>query len=113
MPTVKEVIEDLQKMDPDEHIAAHVWSTEDVFGRAREDGFCLTQEQANNVIDNVRQELDSELGITWDTISSAIDDTTDKRECTHADEDAEGYQSECWGCPLFKGVKHGDVPKMP
>jgi hypothetical protein len=77
MPTVKDYIEKLQRdFKPEDHIAVHLWQTADVIGYAENEmkGIVVTQEEADNIIDNIHSHLDSEHGITWDTLHSAIAD---------------------------------------
>lgn len=105
MPTVKECIEHLQSYNPEDIIAHVIWTTEDVFQTAKENGVCLTQEQADEVIEAVDHHHDAELGITWDTLRCHIDDVQSPAECPFRKED-EGHSSDdrnCYECPQFKG----------
>jgi hypothetical protein len=72
------LIEQLQKhWKPDDHVAAALWSVEDVFDQAEnnhEPSVKLTREQAEEIIDHVDRKQDASLGITWDTLDAYIDD---------------------------------------
>ncbi len=74
MPTVREVIEHLQGLDPDSHIATAIWTEEDVIGYAENemDGIKVSTEQAREILDDLDRHQDAELGITWGSICSAI-----------------------------------------
>ncbi|MBI2836121.1 MAG: DUF1380 family protein [Chloroflexi bacterium] len=76
MPTVQEIIERLQRQyNPDEHVAVHIWCEEDVLGKAEELGYLCTKEEAQEILDDIHQHIDCELGITWDTLACYIQDT--------------------------------------
>jgi hypothetical protein len=74
MPTVASVIEHLQGYKPDEHIATAIWSEEDVLGRAKELKKKITHKQAQDILDDIEQHHDAELGICWMTLDCAIQD---------------------------------------
>ena len=59
---------------PDEHLAVHIWSSDDVREAAQELEAELSQEDITNILDNLDNNIDSELGISWDTLRSAIED---------------------------------------
>lgn len=48
------------------------WSTDDVIAQAEEDGFLITREQAREVLTQLEQNFDAQVGINWTTISSVI-----------------------------------------
>lgn len=58
----------------DEHVAVAIWSEQDVFERARENGLKVTREQAQEVIDQMDRHQDAEIGLTWTTIDYLLDD---------------------------------------
>lgn len=74
MPTVASVIEHLQGYKPDEHIATAIWSEEDVLGRAKELRKKITRKQAQEILDEIEQHHDAELGISWATLDCAIEE---------------------------------------
>ena len=53
---------------------AHVWQVEDVFESARRAGKPITREDAVEVLHEVFDHLDSDLGITWMTLDVALED---------------------------------------
>jgi hypothetical protein len=53
---------------------AHVWQVEDVFESARRAGKPITREDAVEVLQEVFDHLDSDLGITWMTLDIALED---------------------------------------
>jgi hypothetical protein len=53
---------------------AHVWQVEDVFESARRSGKPITREDAVEVLHEVFDHLDSDLGITWMTLDVALED---------------------------------------
>jgi len=59
---------------PNDHIAAHLWCSEDVFQVAGEIGGTITKKDANEIIDQIDRHIDSEFGITWDTIKCILQD---------------------------------------
>ena len=55
-------------------VALHVWSRDDVIGLAREMGKNISQDDADEILSNIERHVDSELGITWQTLRYAIGD---------------------------------------
>ena len=53
---------------------AHVWQVEDIFESARRAGKPITREDATEVLHEVFDHLDSDLGITWMTLDVALED---------------------------------------
>ncbi len=53
---------------------AHVWQVEDLFESARRAGKPITREDAAEVLLEVFDHLDSDLGITWMTLDVALED---------------------------------------
>ncbi len=71
----KDLIQKLKEWyKPDDHLAVHIWCIDDVLGTADEMGVKLTIDDANNIIDDIDRHIDSELGITWETIKCSIED---------------------------------------
>ncbi len=54
---------------------AVIWDRSDVLGKAWERGMLLTNEQADDLLEDLRHCHDPELGITWTTIECALDET--------------------------------------
>lgn len=74
-PTVKEVIEHLQRYKQSkQHIATAIWSEDDVLERAKERNIKITRKQAQDIIDRIDHKQDATTGITWDTIDCYLDD---------------------------------------
>ena len=72
---VAEMIRKLQEMNPTDHVCAMpFWTAEDVIGYAKNEmgGVVVTLEEANNILDDMEDHCDCELGITWLTIDNAI-----------------------------------------
>ena len=53
---------------------AHVWQVEDVFESARRAGKPITREDAVEILHEVFDHLDSDLGITWMILDIALED---------------------------------------
>lgn len=53
---------------------AIVWDRSDVLGKAWARGKLLTNEQADDLLDDLRRQHDPELGVTWTTIECALDE---------------------------------------
>lgn len=74
MPTVASVIEHLKTYHPDEHIAAPIWTETDVLITAKERHQSISMEQAQSILDQLDSNHNAEIGITWDSINSALDE---------------------------------------
>lgn len=76
MTTVKEHLESMKDLykNPDEHIAVHLWSADDVLGKALDMKIKISKRKANDIIDNIHRHCDSSLGITWTTIECALEE---------------------------------------
>ena len=75
MPTIKEYIEQLQRLySQDETVAVHLWHTDDVIGLAKEMGYELTKNQAAEIIEDIHSHIDCEFGVTWMTVQVNIED---------------------------------------
>lgn len=55
---------------------AHVWQVEDVLEAAHRAEKPITRADARGILEQVFHDLDSELGITWQTIDNALDQYT-------------------------------------
>lgn len=77
MPTVKDYIEQLQNLyKPDDVIAVHLWQVDDVLGKAEEMEVKLSKGDAEDIIETIHSHIDSEFGITWETIVTTIQNNT-------------------------------------
>jgi len=72
MSTVKEVIERLQGYDPDAHIATSLWMAEDVLYTAEDIEIELSEEEANEILDEMCHRHDADIGINWEVIRCYI-----------------------------------------
>lgn len=52
---------------------AHVWQVQDVLEAAHRAEKPITRKDARSILDEILHDLDSELGITWQTLSAALD----------------------------------------
>ena len=68
---VKDLIEKLQKMDENETVASALWTSTDVQGVADNEGVEITQEQINDVLEQV-EDGDDSVGINWESIRCAV-----------------------------------------
>jgi hypothetical protein len=50
------------------------WSTEDVLLQAENAGFELTEDQADEILESLKDNHDATVGINWDVISFCIED---------------------------------------
>jgi adenosine/AMP kinase len=80
MPTAEEVINHLKNYDPKEHMAAAIWSEDDVLMRAKQNDKKITKKQAQEIIDKIDNDHDATIGITWDTIDCYLGDLEDETE---------------------------------
>ncbi|AGO49553.1 hypothetical protein Phi4:1_gp140 [Cellulophaga phage phi4:1] len=62
--------------------AIQIWQPLDVIGKAKEMGFEITEEQAIDIIADIRKNKDCVIGITWDTIENHIEDLIIKNSFT-------------------------------
>ena len=72
MSTVKEVRHRLKGIQG--HVAVAIWCREDVTGKAKGMGFTITDEAADDILDDIDSHHDAELGISWDTLDCYIED---------------------------------------
>lgn len=81
MPTVQNYIEQLQNLyKPDDVIACHLWQVDDVIGKAEEMEVKVTKEQAEEIIESLHKNVDSEHGITWGTLEFEIEEKIKENE---------------------------------
>lgn len=73
MTQIKYLIEYLKTYDPEDHICSHLWQSDDVIHQAREHRKGITQEIAEQIIDEMDNKIDAELGVTWLTIDCYLD----------------------------------------
>jgi len=55
-------------------VTSIVWSTDDIFLRAKEKHFNISEQQAIEILHKMKRNHDAKFGITWDIIGSYIDD---------------------------------------
>jgi len=48
------------------------WQKEDVISQAKNLGYELTDEEANDIMYNIEQSFDANIGVNWDVISEHI-----------------------------------------
>lgn len=81
---VKELIDHLNRMyDPDDHIAAPLWTIGDIEVIASAAG--LSTEDMNEIIDTANHQHEASVGINWDVLENhVVDFLADRRglECT-------------------------------
>ena len=58
---------------------SHVWSVEDILHQANEDGFELTEDEAQEVLWGVINDADASIGVNWDVISFAIEEFAEEK----------------------------------
>jgi Ca2+-binding EF-hand superfamily protein len=75
---VKEWIKVLRKLDPEESICVHYWQIGDVLHMAEEMGEKVTNDEAQEILDEIEDNIDSEMGVSWDNIRSGIEDLIKK-----------------------------------
>jgi len=63
---------------PDDSIAASLWSQDDIYNCISPDK--LTQEECNQVLDEIDENHDAETGISWGTCHYYIDKIITERE---------------------------------
>lgn len=77
MPTVRQYIKQLRTLYKlNDVIAVHLWQVDDVIGKADELDIKLGKQDAEEIIECIHNHIDSEYGITWDTLASTITDFT-------------------------------------
>ncbi|MDR3610883.1 MAG: hypothetical protein P4L27_09995 [Ignavibacteriaceae bacterium] len=76
----KEWIEHLQSSDLEESICIHLWRVNDILETAEEMGEEINNEEAQYILDDIEENIDCELGVTWATIRKGIEDFVDFRK---------------------------------
>ena len=72
MPTVAEAKHRLKGIEG--HVAVAIWQRADVIGRAEEKGIKITDEQADDILDEIDHHQDCTIGITWVTLDYFLDE---------------------------------------
>ena len=75
---VKEWIKVLRKLDPEETICVHYWQIGDVLLMAEEMEEKVTNDEAQEILEEIEDNIDSEMGVSWDNIRSGIEDLIKK-----------------------------------
>jgi Ca2+-binding EF-hand superfamily protein len=75
---VKEWIKVLNKLDPEESICVHYWQIGDVLHMAEEMDEKVTNDEAQEILEEVEDNIDSEMGVSWTSISVGIEDLIKK-----------------------------------
>ena len=75
---VKEWIKVLKKMDPEETICVHYWQIGDVLHMAEEMDEKVTREEAQEILEEIEDNIDSEMGVSWTSIRCGIEDLIKK-----------------------------------
>jgi hypothetical protein len=79
MPTINEVIKRLQEEpDKEKHIAVAIWNEEDVKEVAED--LEIPKEDIQYILDEIDNDQDCNVGITWDTIQAHVDDWEDNQK---------------------------------
>jgi hypothetical protein len=78
VPTVAEAKTRLEGLEG--HVAMALWVREDVIGKAKAMGYTLTNEAADDILDEIDRKQDAELGISWTTLECYIEDYQKKEE---------------------------------
>ncbi len=60
--------------DIEGHVAVAIWQREDVFDMAKRLDIEITEEQADEILDEMDHRQDAEVGISWDTIEFYLQD---------------------------------------
>ena len=69
-----------------DHIAI-VWTTEDVISRAEFQGKKITEKKAEEILHEVLNKFDADLGVNWDTFDYYIDELPDDPDAVFDDEE--------------------------
>lgn len=69
---VEEWIERLQSLDPKETICIHLWQLSDVFEKSVDMDIEITEKEAREILSDIQDTIDSELGVSWTTIEQGI-----------------------------------------
>jgi hypothetical protein len=69
---VKDLIEKLNRMSPDAHIAYDLWTKADVEEVADMNDRQYSDEQINDIIDTINCKKDASVGINWDVVETHV-----------------------------------------
>jgi hypothetical protein len=83
VPTVKQAKQRLTGVKG--HVAIDIWQRDDIMQRAEQLGAKLSNEDADNILDDIDRRQDCELGITWDTLDCYIQEYVYLRDTKPAD----------------------------
>jgi len=73
MPTRQSIIQKLkQHHKPNDVIAVAVWTVQDVLDRAKELHTPITENEAEEILEDIHHRQDANIGINWDVIDSGI-----------------------------------------
>lgn len=72
MPTVAEAIKRFEGVKG--RVAVAIWQEEDVLERAKALRVKMTREEASEILDEIDRKQDCELGISWITLDTFIQD---------------------------------------
>ena len=75
---VKEWIKVLNKLDPEETICVHYWQIGDVLHMAEEMDEKVTNDEAQEILEEIEDNIDSEMGVSWTTLRVNIEDLIKK-----------------------------------
>ena len=75
---VKEWIKVLSKLDPEESICVHYWQIGDVLHMAEEMNEKVTNDEAQEILEEIEDNIDSEMGVSWTSIRVGIEDLIKK-----------------------------------
>ena len=73
-----EWIERLQTLDPEESICVHYWQIGDVLQMAEEMDEKVTNDEAQEILEEIEDNIDSEMGVSWTSIRVGIEDLIKK-----------------------------------
>lgn len=74
MPTIADHIKQLRSYPPEMHAAMDLWLPQDVLDQAEANDVVITEEQADDIIDQVDHNKDATIGINWDVLDYYIDE---------------------------------------
>lgn len=86
MPKVKDIIKRLQDYHkPDDIVATSIWNPDDVIDRAKDTEEPIpTQEEAEQIIENIDHQHDANIGINWEVIDCHLFDLNYDKEKKNA-----------------------------
>ena len=75
---VKEWIKVLSKLDLQETICVHYWQIGDVLHMTEEMDEKVTNDEAQEILEEIEDNIDSEMGVSWTTLRVNIEDLIKK-----------------------------------